>query len=134
MKPAFSYKILIVADESGVANSIAFLLSSKGHVCDRACDAIEALWFFNSTKYDFVITDVVMSGMDGVAFIHKLSREDPTLRIMAMNQVSKNMGGHTDQEAIEAGACICIRRPFFMGDFWSQFQILTSRAQGEQPS
>ncbi len=124
-----SQRVLVVDDEQEIAASIAFFLHSKGHLCDRASDGYEALERVRSKNYDVLITDIVMPRMDGITLVQRLSKEYPGLAIMAMSGVSKNMGRPTDREAINAGAWIFIRKPFFLSDFWTQFQILTSRPE-----
>ncbi len=127
MKTASFYRILVVDDEEEITESIAFFLSSKGLVCDRASDAMQALERFKSKTYDFVITDVVMPGMDGITLVRKLSREHPSLEIMVMSGLKKGIGHRTDQEAIEAGARLFISKPFSLTELWNQFQTLRSR-------
>ena len=60
-------RILLAEDEAGVRDVAARALERKGHAVDTAEDGLEALEALGAERYDLLITDIVMPGLDGVA-------------------------------------------------------------------
>jgi len=72
-------RILVVDDEASVRTSIKYFLGKiHGHEITEANDAFQA---FNSYrekgKFDLVITDYDMPGMDGIILIEKIRAINP---------------------------------------------------------
>lgn len=101
MKP---YSILIVEDHPFQRMYLQHLLSELGEFnLECARDGNEALARLQQRDFDFVLTDLLMPGMDGVQFIQHLAglRSKPDLAIMsaasrrmlmAASLVAKNLG------------------------------------------
>jgi CheY-like chemotaxis protein len=73
-----------VDDEEATRKLIVDLLSQKGHQCSTASNGLEALDKIMGTKFDAVITDVVMPGMDGIALTKELSKHNQNLPVMVI--------------------------------------------------
>jgi CheY-like chemotaxis protein len=58
-------RILVVDDESLVADAVRMLLEYDGHAVETASNGEEALTLFEKAKFDVVITDYEMPGMKG---------------------------------------------------------------------
>jgi HD-like signal output (HDOD) protein/DNA-binding NarL/FixJ family response regulator len=72
-----TYKALVVDDEPAVRNLTVRSLRSSGVECDVAVDGRDALERLLSSRYDVVITDVLMPNMHGHALaVDLLERED----------------------------------------------------------
>lgn len=63
-----SLRILVVDDEESVRVSLSLLLRLEGHLVDTASSAEEALATFRERRFDLVITDYSITGMDGPEF------------------------------------------------------------------
>jgi DNA-binding response OmpR family regulator len=61
-------RVLVVDDEASVCSSIAEFLRQEGFDVDEACDSSRALLIAKeqSVSISAVVTDVNMSGMDGI--------------------------------------------------------------------
>lgn len=66
-------KILVVDDNEDQLATLSEILKAMGHSTVLAESSIEALQLLEQSPFDLVITDVVMPGMDGIAFA-KLAR------------------------------------------------------------
>ncbi len=71
--------ILVVDDEADVRDVIRLNLEREGFSVSSAADGPEALEVLNRARFDAVILDVMMPGMDGLAVCRTI-REDHTLR------------------------------------------------------
>ena len=58
-------QILVVDDEATVSRAIKMLLEHEGHTVQTADSAEAGLSLFASGRFDLVITDYSMGGMDG---------------------------------------------------------------------
>ena len=63
-----SLRLLIVEDNSDIAENIADYLEVQGHVLDFAMDGIGGLHLALTQDYDAIILDIMLPGMDGLTF------------------------------------------------------------------
>ncbi|HET8534119.1 MAG TPA: ATP-binding protein [Sphingomicrobium sp.] len=91
-----SSSILVVEDNSEVANFAEALLSELGHKVTRAASGEEALDLARERHFDIVFSDVVMPGMGGLKLADILAREQPDLPVVLATGYS--------QEIAETGA------------------------------
>jgi len=75
--------ILLVEDDTAVAALVHELLELAGHEVVRAADAGESfVACSNGTRFDLLVTDVVLPGTDGCTLARELRRRDPSLRVL----------------------------------------------------
>jgi DNA-binding response OmpR family regulator len=117
------YSILVVDDEEAMRNLIVTLLSQRGHQCSQAVDGVDALNKSVTTKFDAVITDIVMPKMDGIALTRELIKQTPNLSVMVITGHDKEFSSIT---AIAAGAKEFIKKPFSLTEFALRFQKMMS--------
>ena len=71
-------RLLFVDDDSGVRQAFSGVLSREGYNVDLAIDGHAALEMLKLQRYDALITDLLMPGMDGLALIQHVAEIDPT--------------------------------------------------------
>jgi DNA-binding response OmpR family regulator len=79
---AFRPVVLVVDDESAIADTVAEILSRSGYAAQTAYDAEEALEAAMMTPPDMLITDVIMPGMSGIELGTKMRRMFPDCKIL----------------------------------------------------
>lgn len=89
-------KILVVDDEPSVLLAFQELLQSGGHEVATATRAEAALSALGEARFDLVIMDVCLSGMNGLDALRKIKQEQTTLPVIVMTAHG------TMQTAIEA--------------------------------
>ena len=104
-------KILAVDDSVSIRKSITFILGQEGYEVVEAVDGNDALAKARAEKFDLVITDINMPGMDGIELIKNLRQEagykfTPLIALTTENQMSKM------EEGKAAGATGWIVKPF----------------------
>lgn len=77
--PAPSYRILVVDDEAEIAELLCEILQLAGHEVDVADSGGSALRRVAEVKYDLVLSDMRMPGMDGTMLYDALCKRDPGL-------------------------------------------------------
>jgi signal transduction histidine kinase/FixJ family two-component response regulator len=104
-----SAKILIVDDEEIVLHFASDALSTVGYEVSATSNQRQALRLIESEKYDFLLTDIRMPDLDGIALAHKALEIDPDLGIIFMTGYA-DVG--TAKKAIATGAYDYIMKPF----------------------
>ena len=77
-----SLQILVVDDEPGLADILGRLLVSDGHRVELARNGDEALAKLDAGRFDVVITDQAMPGMNGTQLAAAVKRRAPDLPVI----------------------------------------------------
>ncbi|MGL5041683.1 MAG: response regulator transcription factor [Culicoidibacterales bacterium] len=77
-------KILLVEDNEEYLAYLESLLVSNGYEVISTYNPIVALELFELSKFDFVISDLMMEGMDGVKFMSFIKRRNPLVPTMIL--------------------------------------------------
>ncbi len=121
-------RILVVDDEEVVLQSVLKILKPDDkyeYLIDLALSAQKGLELMNATRYDIVITDLMMPGTDGITFIEMILRFDHTIRIIMIT------GYATMQiaaQALNVGASDFIAKPFTKVELQNAVKFAASAA------
>ena len=85
--PARPITVLLVEDDPGLLEALAFALGMGGYDVLKAADADAALVVTRrcGRPIDIVVTDVVLPGMSGVELVRTLSADRPSLKSLYMS-------------------------------------------------
>jgi signal transduction histidine kinase len=108
--PAAAARILFVDDNADLRLYVASLLGAD-YAVTTAANAAEALRILGRHEFQLVITDVMMPGLDGFGFVHRL-RRDPSTALIPILMLSARAGEDAQVEGIEAGVDDYIVKPF----------------------
>lgn len=123
MEPAEKPHVLVVDDEYGPRESIAFSLSSDFSV-DTADRAREALSKVSARPYAVVVLDIRMPEMDGIRALEELRKIDPHVAVIMLTGYGTLL---TAQQAMVAGANQYLRKP---PDIPELIEAVRKQAQG----
>ncbi len=113
------YEILVVDDEDLITKLISAMLKNEGHRCTTAKNGMEALTKVRGTKFDAVITDIVMPEMDGITLTKEILKLHSDLPILVMTGYSER---YSAESAIVPGARDFIMKPFSIDEFVLRFK------------
>ena len=100
-------KVLIVDDDEGSRETLADIFEAKGYESEKAKDAYEAIEKFRKTRFDFVIMDIKMPGMNGVEACRKIYEIGKTkIILITAYALDKDV-----LEAVEKGAVTVLHKP-----------------------
>jgi CheY-like chemotaxis protein len=71
------HRILVVDDEENLRDVLVEVLKRDGHEVQSAGDGIEGLRLTRDSRYDLVITDLRMPGLEGPALYEALRQQYP---------------------------------------------------------
>ena len=101
-------RILVVDDERFHRELFDDVLAGAGHATRSAASAEEALRVLEDERFDLLVTDIVMPGLDGIGLVREARRRDPALECIAIT-------GHQDVrlavDAMKAGCAEFLMKP-----------------------
>lgn len=112
--------ILVVDDDPTNISTNSRILRSEGFSVKGAPSGEEALKAFGKGKFDIVLSDCDMPGINGLELIAKLKEADNNVRFILMT-------GHAQPEriqaAMDAGAVCVLSKPFDAGKLLATVQV-----------
>jgi DNA-binding response OmpR family regulator len=109
-------RVLVIEDDLSVGAAIQMMLDREGCHAVHATDANTGNKVFESSSFDLVIVDLFMPGISGLRTIAGFRQRAPTVPILAMSgfrfRGSMNPGLDFLGMATDAGATVCLRKPF----------------------
>ena len=117
-------KILLIEDDERTAEYIARGLREHGHVPDRANNGKDGLFLATSEKYDVLIIDRMLPGVDGLTIIKTLRASGnhvPALFLTTMTGIDDRV------EGLEAGADDYLVKPFAFSELLARLGALLRR-------
>ena len=122
-------RILIVEDESKIADLIADVLTSEGLIPEIATDGEEG-WFLGSTeKYAAAILDVGLPKRDGLSVLRKWRDEGLEMPVILL---TARANWNERVEGIDAGADDYLGKPFQMEELVARLRALLRRTSGQK--
>jgi PAS domain S-box-containing protein len=118
-------RILVVDDEPHVLTILTAMLKELGHTVTSAANAASALETFPQGRYDLVLADIGMSGINGWEMAARLRALDPTVPVAFITGWGLN---EKDRERCRAlGIAYCLFKPVKPADLHRVVQDALSR-------
>lgn len=117
-------QILLIEDDESLAAHIAGGLRQSGHVVDHRADGREGLFQVTCERYDVIILDRMLPGVDGLKILAALRASDddtPVLLLSALGDVDERVKG------LEAGGDDYLAKPFAFSELLARVEALGRR-------
>ncbi len=101
-------KVLLVDDEVDFVEVLAERLRARGLATDTAVTGLTAVTMAEQTRYDAIVLDMAMPGMDGIETLERLLELNPDLQVILLT------GRATLEQAVAAiklGALDLLEKP-----------------------
>ncbi len=124
-------KILIVEDDTTVAEYINKGLKEAGHNPDVANDGKQGLFLATSNKYDAIVLDRMLPHLDGITLLNTIRASGdntPAVILSAKNKVEDKVKG------LRSGADDYMTKPFAFEELLARIEIVASRQSLANPS
>ena len=118
--------ILVVEDEEAIADGLVFNLERKGYRVDLATDGETAVEMATAGRYDLIVLDVALPGIDGFEVCQRLRRDGiftAILILTARDQPDDVVYG------LKTGADDYMVKPFDLAEFLARAEGLLRRAE-----
>ena len=120
-------RILIVEDETRLAETLRQLMEDQRYQADMVGDGADGVDYGLTGQYDLIILDVMLPKVDGFEVARRLRSahiSTPILMLTARDDISDKIGG------LDCGADDYMTKPFDSGELMARVRALTRR-QGE---
>jgi DNA-binding response OmpR family regulator len=110
-------RVLLVEDETRLANAVRRGLEAEGFSVDVAADGKDGFWRASEGRYDAIVLDIMLPGMNGFrvcSALREAGHWTPILMLTAKD------GELDEAEALDTGADDFLTKPF-------SFVVLTAR-------
>lgn len=115
-------RILIVDDGEEYLQLLRMILERQGHVVYEAVDGLQAWNLLQTEPIPFVITDWMLSDLDGVELIKRIRKANfPYYTYLILLTAKKTLNDIVD--GLEAGADDCLTKPFDVSEFKARVGI-----------
>ena len=125
-------RVLVVEDEPHIRELVCLHLGLEGYQCDGVGDGRTALERAESTRFDLLVLDLMLPGLDGLAVCRavrngRTNRDVPILMLTARGEESDKVAG------LESGADDYLTKPFGVRELVARARALLRRPrQGGQ--
>jgi DNA-binding response OmpR family regulator len=117
-------RVLVVEDESDIAQFIRQGLSEAGYAVDVACDGRAGLDHALVVEYDLVVLDILLPKIDGLQLLRQLRQQSvksPVLLLTALDAIEDGVQG------LDAGADDYLVKPFAFSELLARVRALLRR-------
>jgi two-component system OmpR family response regulator len=124
-------RVLIVEDKVKMASLLRRALRGEGMAADVAVRGEDALWMVGATRYDAVVLDVMLPGIDGIETCRRLRSSGvwtPVLMLTARNQLEDRVAG------LDGGADDYLAKPFELAELAARLRALVRREPIQRPT
>lgn len=116
--------ILIVEDETALAEAVEHILRKAGHSADRVAEGQSALDYIRVGTYDLILLDIMLPKLDGLSVLRQMRSEGvqtPVLMLTARTTVPDKVAG------LNAGADDYLTKPFDPEELLARVGAMTRR-------
>lgn len=119
-------KILIVEDESSLAEDILKYLGSEAHICEWASNFEDASEKIELYDYDCIVLDLMLPGGTGLDLLRQIKaagKEDGIIIISAKNSIEDKI------EGLRLGSDDYLSKPFHLAELSARIESVIRRKQ-----
>jgi|EndMetStandDraft_2_1072991.scaffolds.fasta_scaffold253917_1 CheY-like chemotaxis protein len=126
-------RILVVDDDTAVRGAIKVVLELDGHEVVLAANGRAGVDAVEAGKFDLVICDIFMPGMDGIETITAFHRSNPQMPVIAMSGFTFRDGQTPAPDYLslstKLGAAYSLRKPFRPGELLKAVRDCAANAE-----
>jgi two-component system, OmpR family, response regulator len=120
-------RVLLVEDETALANQLAAALDASGYAVDRAEDGSRAEFLGSTESYDAVVLDLGLPSMDGLTLLRRWRDSGMTAPVLVLTARGT---WHDKVLGIDSGADDYVSKPFQMEEVLARLRALIRRSSG----
>ena len=121
-------RVLLVEDESALADQLATALDASGYAVDRAEDGKRAEFLGATERYDAVLLDLGLPSMDGLPLLRRWRDGGVTAPVLVLTARGT---WHDKVLGIDSGADDYVSKPFQMEEVLARLRALIRRSSGQ---
>ena len=133
MATAAASRVLVVEDEPNIRELVCLHLRHEGYACDAEADGSRALERAGTERYDLLVLDVMLPGLDGLSLCRairngRMNADVPILMLTARREEADKVVG------LESGADDYLTKPFGVRELVARARALLRRPRQTTPA
>ena len=124
-------KVLLVEDKVKMASLLRRAMRGEGVAADVAVTGEDALWMAGAARYDAIVLDVMLPGIDGIETCRRLRADGvwtPVLMLTARGRLADRVAG------LDGGADDYLTKPFELAELMARLRALVRREPVRRPT
>ncbi|MEA2366113.1 MAG: two-component system, OmpR family, response regulator [Thermoleophilaceae bacterium] len=124
-------KVLVVEDKLKMASLLRRALRGEGVAADVAVRGEDAIWMAEASRYDAIVLDVMLPGIDGIETCRRLRDRGlwtPVLMLTARGELADRVAG------LDGGADDYLAKPFELAELMARLRALVRREPVRRPT
>lgn len=105
-------KVLVIDDDDGVRVAVSRILTNAGHDTVLAVNGLDGIDALIRTRFDLVITDLLMPIQEGIETIQRVRELDASIAIIAISGAFGQDNFSALDDARMIGADLTVEKPF----------------------
>ena len=116
--PMNKKKVLVIEDEIKLARFIELEFKHEGYAVDIANNGMTGLDMFNAKKYDLILLDIMLPGMDGLELTRRIRSNSniPIIMLTAKGETADKVAG------LDSGADDYVTKPFAIEEIFARMR------------
>lgn len=124
-------RLLLVEDERTLASALAKGLGAEGFAVEVAHDGKMGYWMARHNRYDILVLDILLPGMNGYRICTSLREAGVWTPILVLTAKD---GDLDEAEALDGGADDYLKKPFSFVVLLARIRALLRRGASERPA
>jgi two-component system, OmpR family, response regulator len=120
-------RILVVDREPKLVDFVCRFLAAQGFSVDGATDGARALGLIHERRYELVVLDLVMDGLDGLTVLERIMESQPHLPVVIVSGLSDV---ESKVRCFQMGAADYMTKPFALAELCARIQARLHSAEG----
>jgi two-component system OmpR family response regulator len=120
-------RVLVVEDETALSRQLASSLHAAGYAVDCADDGRRAEFLGATERYDVVVLDLGLPGMDGLTLLRRWRESGVTAPVLVL---TARGSWHEKVAGIDSGADDYVTKPFQIEEVLARLRALIRRSGG----
>ena len=116
--------ILVVEDDASLVSLLRKGLEAEHYAVDVASDGDDARWLASENDFDLMILDLNLPKMDGIAVLHLVRPQKPSLPVLVVTGRSRI---EDRVHSLDCGADDCLTKPFSYTELSARVRALLRR-------
>src|SRR5436190_15655622 len=113
-------RILVIEDEARIQSFLARGLEAEGYTVVAAGDGREGLDLATGARWDLVVLDLLLPGLNGLQVLRELQRTKPELPVVIL---SARSDVQTKLRGFELGASDYVAKPFSLDELLARIRV-----------
>jgi signal transduction histidine kinase/CheY-like chemotaxis protein len=122
-------RVLVVDDETAIVDAICEFLDLQNIITDKANDGGEALQLLSKNRYDAIVSDIRMPGVDGPELYERSVAMDPSYKTRFLF-MSGDLVRDSTQGFVQSLNCPCLAKPFALQVLFQNLEPLLNQNGG----